>query len=141
MEPQAFVSDLKELDFNLRIKSRKRLFSLKPEAFMVPHGINQVWSMDFMHHQLQDGRTVRLLNVIDDYNREALKIKIDFFLPLELVIRQLKQIISWRGKHEVIPCDNSLSTSVQRFRHRHWLLFRQRQKPLDTMKCELQVTV
>ena len=28
--------------------------------------------MDFMHDQLSDGRSFRLLNVIDDYNREAL---------------------------------------------------------------------
>ena len=37
--------------------------------------INQVWSMDFMHDQLNDGRSFRLLNVIDDFNREALGIK------------------------------------------------------------------
>jgi putative transposase len=54
--------------------------------------------MDFMHDQLQDGRTFRLLNVIDDYDREALGIKIDFSLPSERVIREQKQIISWRGK-------------------------------------------
>jgi putative transposase len=28
--------------------------------------------MDFMHDQLEDGRTFRLLNVIDDFNREAI---------------------------------------------------------------------
>ena len=37
--------------------------------------------MDFMHDQLQDGRTFRLLNVIDDFNREALGKEIDFDLP------------------------------------------------------------
>ncbi len=69
----------------------------KPEVLTVPQGINQVWSMDFMHDQLQDGRTFRLFNVIDDFNREALGIEIDFSLPSERVIRELKQIISWRG--------------------------------------------
>ena len=68
--------------------------------------INQVWSMDFMHDQLQDAKPFRLLNVIDDFNREALGIGIDFSLPSERVIRELKQIISWRGKPEVIRCDN-----------------------------------
>jgi hypothetical protein len=28
--------------------------------------------MDFMHDQLSDGRSVRLLNIIDYFNREAL---------------------------------------------------------------------
>ena len=58
-----------ELELNLRIKPRKRLVREKPEALTVPQGINQVWSMDFMHDQLQDGRTFGLLNVIDDFNR------------------------------------------------------------------------
>ena len=47
----------------------------------MPKAINQVWSIDFMHDQLQDARTFRLLNVIDGYNREALGIEVDFSLP------------------------------------------------------------
>jgi len=35
-----------------------------PEALTVPLEINQDWSMDFMHDQLEDGKTFRLLNVI-----------------------------------------------------------------------------
>ena len=106
----------KELELNLRIKPRKRLVREKPEVLAVPQGINQVWSMDFMHDQLADGRTFRLFNVIDDFNREALGIEIDFSLPSERVIRELKQIISWRGKPEVIRCDNGpeyISAAIQ----------------------------
>ena len=62
--------------------------------------------MDFMHDQLSDGRCVRLFNVIDDFNREALGIDVDFSLPAERVIRSLEQIISWRGCPNVIRCDN-----------------------------------
>ena len=62
--------------------------------------------MDFMHDQLEDGRTFRLFNVIDDFNREALGIEVDFSLPSERVIRSLEQIIEWRGKPGVLRCDN-----------------------------------
>ena len=62
--------------------------------------------MDFMHDQLQDGRSFRLFNVIDDFNREALGIEVDFSLPSERVIRALNQIIEWRGKPRAIRCDN-----------------------------------
>jgi len=96
----------KELELNLRIKPRKRLVREKPEALTVPLAINQVWSMDFMHDQLEDGRTFRLFNVVDDFNREAIGMEVDFSLPSERVIRELKQIISWRGKPAVIRCDN-----------------------------------
>ena len=43
-------------------------------------------------------RSFRVLNVIDDYNREALGMEIDFSLPSKRVIRALKQIIEWRGR-------------------------------------------
>jgi len=77
----------KELELNLRIKPRKRLVRDKPEALTVPEGINQVWSMDFMHDQLEDGRTFRLFHVIDDFNREAIGMEVDFSLPSEWGIR------------------------------------------------------
>lgn len=96
----------RELELNLRIKPRKRLVRDKPQPLSVPEAINQVWSMDFMHDQLEDGRSFRLLNVIDDFNREALGIEVDFSLPTLRVIRTLTQIIAWRGKPEVIRCDN-----------------------------------
>jgi putative transposase len=96
----------RELELNLRIKPRKRLQREKPEPLAVPTGINQVWSMDFMHDQLDDGRGFRLFNVIDDFNREALGIEVDFSLPSSRVIRALEQVIEWRGKPAVIRCDN-----------------------------------
>ena len=61
----------RELELNLRIKPRRRLKREKPEALSVPTAPNQVWSMDFMSDALVDGRTLRTLNVIDDYNREG----------------------------------------------------------------------
>ncbi len=100
----------RELELNLRIKPRKRLKRDKPEELSVPESANQVWSMDFMHDQLRDGRTIRLLNVIDDFNREGLGIEIDFSLPAERVVRTLEQIIEWRGCPQEIRCDNVLPT-------------------------------
>lgn len=96
----------KALELNLRIKPRKRLNREKREPLAVPQEINQVWSMNFMHDQLSVAMTFRVLNVIDDYNLEALGTEIDFSLPSERVIRVLKQVIEWRGRPLVIRCDN-----------------------------------
>jgi putative transposase len=52
------------------------------------------------------GRAYRLFNVIDDFNREALGMEIDFSLPSLRVIRTLNQIIEWRGAPQKIRCDN-----------------------------------
>lgn len=51
-----------------------------------------------MHDQLSDGRSCRLFNVIDDFNREGLAIDADISLPAERVIQSLDRIIEWRGK-------------------------------------------
>lgn len=47
----------RELELNMRIKPRKRLVREKPEPLVVPTVINASWSMDFMHDQLEDGRS------------------------------------------------------------------------------------
>jgi putative transposase len=96
----------RELELNLRIKPKRRMDRVKPEPLSVPEPINEVWSIDFMHDQLNDGRTFRLFNVIDDCNREALGIEVDFSLPSERVIRALEQIMQWRGAPRVIRCAN-----------------------------------
>ena len=95
-----------ELSLNMRIKPKKRLKRDKPEPLAVPESRNECWSMDFMHDQLSDGRSVRLLNVIDDFNREALAIEVDFSLPANRVVRTLEQLIEWKGKPAAIRCDN-----------------------------------
>jgi putative transposase len=96
----------RELELNLRIKPKKRLVREKPQPLAEPGAINLCWSMDFMHDTLADGRSYRLFNVIDDFNREGLCIDADFSLPALRVIRALEQVIEWRGKPEMIRCDN-----------------------------------
>ena len=96
----------RELELNLRIKPKARIVRECPEPLAVPEAINHTWSMDFMHDQLSDGRSFRLFNVIDDYNREGLGIEVEFSLPAARVIRSLEQIIEWRGPPKVIRCDN-----------------------------------
>ncbi len=90
----------------MRIKPKKRLKRNKPEPLAVPENSNECWSMDLMHDQLSDGRSVRLLNVIDDFNREALAIEVDFSLPANRVMRSLEQLIEWKGKPAAKRCDN-----------------------------------
>lgn len=107
----------KELELNLRIKPKKRIMREKPDKLKVPVNLNEVWSMDFMHDQLSDQRRYRLLNIIDDYNREGLAMEADIALPLERVMRTLEQVIEWRGKPKEIRCDNGpkyISSKLQR---------------------------
>lgn len=104
----------RELELNLRIKTRKRLIREKPEELTVPDLPNKTWSMDFMANRLGDGRAFRLLNVLDGYNREGLSIEVDFSLSVERVIRSPNRIIEWRGKPESIRVDNGPEYVSQR---------------------------
>jgi putative transposase len=112
----------KELELNLRIKPKKRIQRETPQPLTVPAAPNDVWSMDFMHDNLSDGRSFRLFNVIDDFNREGLEIEADFSLPSQRVIRALERIIEWRGKPNTLRCDNGpeyISQALQNWTDKH----------------------
>jgi len=55
---------------------------------------------------LWDGRKFRLLNIIDDFNREVLYIESDLSLPALRVIRVLEFLKETRGLPEMIRVDN-----------------------------------
>lgn len=107
---------------NLRIRPRRRLHRNKPEPLKEPTKPDQVWSVDFMHDQLADGRNYRLFNVIDDYKREGLAIEAGFSLPALRVIRVLNQLLEWRQKPVAIRCDNGpefISSEFVKWAKRH----------------------
>jgi len=64
---------------NMKLGMRRRHKNRVPTRIQhpleTPAGLNEVWSMDFMSDSLSDGRRVRMFNVIDDYNREALAVE------------------------------------------------------------------
>jgi putative transposase len=62
--------------------------------------------MDYMHDSLWDGRTFRLLNIIDDYNREVLAMEVDTSLPALRLVRILERLKEQRGTPESIRVDN-----------------------------------
>lgn len=94
------------MKLNIRRRAKKRLPQRIKQPLYVPTGPNQVWSIDFMSDSLVDGRRVRLLNIIDDFNRESLAIEVDTSLPTLRVIRVLERLIAGRGCPAIIRCDN-----------------------------------
>lgn len=94
------------LRLNVRRKARRRVPQRIKQPLQIPGSINEGWSMDFMCDSLVDGRRFRLLNIIDDYNRESLAIEIDTSLPALRVIRALNQLIETRSKPKLIRVDN-----------------------------------
>jgi len=95
-----------DMKLNIRRKAKKRLPERIKQPLLIPEAPNQTWSIDFMSDSLMDGRKFRLLNVMDDFNRESLAIEVDTSLPALRVIRVLNNLIAEKGKPAVIRSDN-----------------------------------
>ena len=96
----------KMLRLEKRRKRKRRLPTRNPEPLMVPQSPNQCWSMDFMSDALDNGRRIRVLNIIDDFNREALWVDAQYSYPSEFVIRALQNLEVERGLPVKIFVDN-----------------------------------
>jgi len=94
------------MKLNIRRRAKKRLPERVKQPLSVPTAPNQVWSIDFMSDSLADGRKVRILNIIDDFNRESLAVEVDTSIPARRVIRVLERLIAEKGCPANIRCDN-----------------------------------
>lgn len=67
---------------------------------------NAVWSYDFVHDQLVDGRALKMLCVIDEYTRECLAIEVGASLRAQDVILTLSRLMRLYGKPAFVRSDN-----------------------------------
>lgn len=93
------------LKLNIRRRAKKRLPARVKQELFRPVQANQVWSIDFMHDSLWDGRSYRLLNIIYDYNRQMLAIEADTSLPVLRLLRVLECLKEVHGLPKMIRGD------------------------------------
>jgi putative transposase len=96
----------KEMGLSLRRKKKKRLPSRVKEELAVPSDFNDTWSIDFTTDILENKRKFRTFNVMDDYNREALYVEVDYSLPSKRVVYVLNRLTKQRGSPKRIRMDN-----------------------------------
>ena len=71
-----------------------------------PERADHVWSYDFVEHRTHNGRKYRMLNVIDEFTRECLAIRVARKLKAYDVIDVLSDLFSLRGVPGHIRSDN-----------------------------------
>ena len=64
---------------------------------MCPIRPDALWTLDFQFDVTFDGRTIKLLNVIDEFTRECLAIKVDRSINADHVLRVLDRLAAQRG--------------------------------------------
>jgi putative transposase len=71
-----------------------------------PQHVNHVWSYDFVSAKTYDGRTVRMLNLIDEYTRECLMIRSERRWSSAKVIEALADVMVMKAVPEHLRSDN-----------------------------------
>jgi putative transposase len=95
------------------VADRRLRIRLRPER------PNHVWAYDFVEDRTHDGRKYRMLNIVDEFTREALAIRIDRRLRSTDVIDTLADLFILRGIPGHIRSDNGsefIATAV-----RNWI--------------------
>jgi len=94
------------MGLNKRKRTRKRIPARVKMPLVSPTLPNETWSMDFMQDRLMNGRKFRVLNIIDDFNREALRIEPYFSITSDRVIKILERLTLEKGSPGAIRVDN-----------------------------------
>lgn len=81
-----------------------------------PEYRNHVWSYDFVHCRTDDGKVFRMLNIIDEFSRECLSIKVKRKLNSGDVIDALSDLFIMRGVPAFIRSDNGPEFIAQNVR-------------------------
>ena len=96
----------------LRVPQRKRKRqrlgdSTVPANRLRAERPNHVWAMDFQFDTTTDGRTLKLLHVVDEHTREALAIRVARSIDADHAVSVLDQIVRERGTApELVRMDN-----------------------------------
>ena len=81
-----------------------------------PERPNHVWSYDFVHDRTHDNRVYRTLNIIDEFTKEALMIRVNRKLNSVDVVDALTDLFILRGTPEFIRSDNGPEFIAERVR-------------------------
>jgi putative transposase len=67
---------------------------------------NHVWAFDFQFDQTADGHVLKLMNVVDEFTREALVMLVARSIDADRVVSELERLVAERGAPEHLRMDN-----------------------------------
>ncbi len=90
-----------------RHKKRRRLYHKDSSVIRLrPTHPNHIWAIDFVHDKLSNGRSYKMLTVLDEYTREALSVAVHSKMSANDVLDALYPLFMKHGKPEFIRSNN-----------------------------------
>ncbi len=90
-----------------RHKKRRRLYHKDSSIIRLrPAHPNHVWAIDFVHDKLSNGRSYKMLTVLDEYTRQALAVTVRTRMGADDVLEALYPLLLRHGTPEYIRSDN-----------------------------------
>lgn len=100
-----------------RTRKRRRLGgSRAPAERLRAEYPGHVWALDFQFDQTAEGGTLKLLNVVDEFTREALEMHVDRSITADETVGVLERIAAERGAPRFIRCDNGSELTAHALR-------------------------
>jgi putative transposase len=103
------------MKLNMPRRTKKRLVNRPAQPLVCPSEVNNVWAIDFMRDTLYDGRPFRTFNVIDEGNREGLRIEVGRSISSLRVTRIMSELVEFYGKPLAIRLDNGPELTAESF--------------------------
>ena len=97
-------------DEGLKVPYRKRKKPHRgigaPVGAMSPIAPNALWALDFQFDTTDDNRTIKLLNIVDEFTRECPAIVVERSIDADLVVATLDRLALTRGAPAFVRFDN-----------------------------------
>ena len=93
----------------MQVKKRKRRRngdSTNPGERHVAMCPNHVWALDFQFDQTSDWRTLKYLNITDEFTKTALAIEVERSMTGDDIVNVLERLIAIHGAPEFVRMDN-----------------------------------
>ncbi len=90
-----------------RARKRRRAAGQPDRSALRASGPDEVWALDFQADMTADGRALRLVNVVDEFTREALVMDVGRSVTADQTVAALEALVAQRGRAPVfLRCDN-----------------------------------
>ena len=104
-----------DMKLNMKRRTKKRMLTRPRQPLDLVVALNHTWALDFMRDTLYDGRPFRPLNVIDEGNREALRIEVGTSISSQRLVRVMSELVEVYGTPKAIRLDNGPEMTAEAF--------------------------